>query len=54
MQAAISARLSLARVERGPYLYRYIATGLEERKRRLMMHWRYGWLFTCWNRSDVK
>src|SRR5262249_7084595 len=30
MQAAISARLSLARVERGPYLYRYIATALEE------------------------
>lgn len=31
MQAAISARLSLARVERGPYLYRYIATALEEK-----------------------
>jgi len=45
MQAAIGARLSLARVERGPYLYRYIATALEEKApagdplaRRLAMH----------------
>ena len=45
MQAAISARLNLARVERGPYLYRYIATALEEQApagetlaRRLALH----------------
>ena len=45
MQAAISGRLSLAWIERGPYLYRYIATALEEKApagdpsaRRLALH----------------
>jgi 2-polyprenyl-3-methyl-5-hydroxy-6-metoxy-1,4-benzoquinol methylase len=45
MQAAITTRLSSVSVERGPYLYRYIATALEEQApagnasaRRLALH----------------